>query len=178
MSDLFYPLPRTGLGQDSHQFVEEGNDKPLVLGGFVIPEGPGLLANSDGDILLHALCNAISSVTTVPILGAKADDMCRAGVTDSSSYLKEALKYLEAKQNPSGHRLELISLAFSIEGKRPKLLKHIPAIRENIAKLCGLSVCRVGITATTGEALSDFGRGLGLEAFCVANFREWGDEEP
>ncbi len=176
MPASLYPLPRTGLGQDSHRFVDEANPKPLVLGGLVIPESPGLLANSDGDVLLHALCNAISSVTTVPILGAKADDMCRAGVTDSSAYLKEALKLLEASQNPSGHRLELISLAFSIEGKRPKLLKHIPAMRESIADLCGLAACRVGITATTGEGLTDFGRGLGLQAFCVADFREWGDE--
>ena len=84
MPASLYPLPRTGLGQDSHRFVDEANPKSLVLGGLVIPEGPGLLANSDGDVLLHALCNAISSVTTVPILGAKADDMCRAGVTDSS----------------------------------------------------------------------------------------------
>ncbi len=153
-----------GIGQDSHRFVAEDVEKDLVLGGYTLPGEMGMEGNSDADILLHSLCNAISSVTGVIILGKIADQMCAAGITDSSRYLEKALETLE--NNPGERRFRLDSIAFTIEGKKPKLLKHIESIRHNIADLCGLSIHDVGITATTGEGLTDFGKGLGLQAFC------------
>lgn len=164
-------LIRFGLGQDSHRFIKSG-DKALVLGGYHIPDAPGLEGNSDADILLHSLCNAISSVTTIPILGAKADEMCKMGITDSAKYLEEAILTMDRAHNPSHKQFQIISIAFTIEASKPKLLKHIPAIRENIASLCDISADDVGITATTGEGLTDFGRGLGMQAFCIITVRE------
>lgn len=161
------------IGQDSHRFIEEENktaqagSKPLVLGGFKLPAdcgAPGLAGNSDADVILHAITNAVSGLTGVNILGAPADKLCRQGITDSVAYLKLALESM-----PEGASIRHLSI--SLEGKRPKLSPHIPAIKEQIASLLGIPVRAVGLTATTGEGLTDFGRGLGLQAFCIMTFR-------
>lgn len=149
----------SAIGQDSHRFTEE--EKPLVLGGHLIPGEAGLLANSDGDVVLHALTNALSGLTGRNILGAVADELCQAGITDSRAYLTEALKDLAA----IGGRV--VHVSFSLEGKRPHMAAHIPAIKASLAALLGLDPSQVGFTATSGEGLSAFGRGEGLQVFCI-----------
>ena len=149
----------SAIGQDSHRFTEEA--KPLILGGHLIPGEAGLLANSDGDVVLHALTNAVSGLTGRNILGTVADDLCKAGVTDSRVYLAEALKDLKAM----GGRVMHVS--FSLEGKRPHMAAHIPAIKASLAALLDLDPSQVGFTATSGEGLSAFGRGEGLQVFCI-----------
>lgn len=100
---------RCSIGQDSHAF-SDNYDKPLILGGVVF-EGRSLRANSDGDVVLHALTNAVSGITGVNILGSYADKMCNQGITDSKQYLYESLKYLKH---------EITHVSFSIECKTPK----------------------------------------------------------
>jgi len=135
-------------------------DKPLVLGGVVFEGGPPLEGNSDADVVLHALCNAISGVTGVNILGDTADRMLiERGTADSAEYVREAMKHL------GGYRIAHAS--FSIECARPAISPRIPEMRENIAALTGAGLSGVGITATSGEGLTDFGRGLGIQVFCV-----------
>ena len=146
------------IGQDSHRFTQE--EKPLLLGGVLLPGEPGLEANSDGDVLLHALTNAVSGLTGRNILGAPADALCRAGMTDSRAYLREALKDLEAL----GGRI--VHVSFSVEARRPHLAAHIPAIRASVAELLGIAPAHVGLTATSGEGLTAFGRGEGIQVFC------------
>lgn len=154
------PIIRTGLGQDSHRFLPEGNPKPCVLGGMVFEDMPGFEANSDGDVILHALCNAITSLTGVTILGIRADELLeKEGITDSQVYLKEALKTLGNQQ--------ITHVAISIEANRPKFLKKIPVLRETIAKIMELEPSQVGVTATTGEGLTDFGLEKGVQVFCI-----------
>ena len=150
------------IGQDSHAFARSYDpEKPLILGGVVFDDVfISVKANSDGDVILHALTNAISGITTRNILGKPADDMCKSGITDSAEYLKLALDDLEK----SGYELTRISL--SVECKKPKLSPRIEEIRQKIAALCGISPSSVGITATTGEGLSPFGKGLGIQVFC------------
>lgn len=149
---------RAAIGQDSHRF-EERSGKPLVLGGVVFPEEPcGLLANSDGDVVLHALTNAVSGITGRNVLGAPADALCRKGVTDSRAYLALALEDLK---EPVSH------VSFSIEAAHPKIAPRIDAMKASVAALLGTDPSRVGITATTGEGLTDFGRGLGISVFCI-----------
>jgi len=151
---------RTGIGQDSHRFLPEDATKPCVLGGLIFENVPGFNANSDGDVIFHTICNAISSVTGVIILGIRADELLeKKGITDSSVYLQEALKTL-GKQKIS-------HVALTLEGTRPKFLKRIPELRQNIAREMGLDVSQIGVTATTGEGLTDFGCGEGLQCFCT-----------
>ena len=83
---------KTGLGLDSHRFVEGDSDKRLMLGGLEFDDAPALSGNSDADVILHAVTDAISGVTGVTVIGAVADKMCRNGVTDSKAYLAVALQ--------------------------------------------------------------------------------------
>jgi len=151
---------KVAIGQDSHRFETKDLTKPLVLGGITIPNEAGLSGNSDADVILHALTNAVSGITTVNILGAKADELClEKGIKDSRIYLEKALEYLKD--------YEITHVSFSVEALKPKLADYILKIRENIAKTLKIPLDCVAITATTGEGLTDFGKGLGIQVFVV-----------
>lgn len=149
---------KVAIGQDSHRFDFNDPIKKLVLGG-VIFDGPPLSGNSDADVVLHALANAISGITGVNILGGIADRMCfEEGITDSSYYVKEALKYFNGT---------ISHVSFSIECLKPKISPNIPVMKKSIANILNISEDNIGITATTGEGLTDFGKGLGIQCFCI-----------
>jgi 2-C-methyl-D-erythritol 2,4-cyclodiphosphate synthase len=151
---------RTGLGQDSHRFLSTDSSKPCVIAGLIFNDVPGFSANSDGDIVFHALCNAISSLTGVLILGDIADTLClKNGITDSQVYLEEAIKTLGTQ--------EITHVAISLEGKKPRFKERLLEMRENIARVLNVEVSQVGITATTGEGLTDFGCGDGVQCFAI-----------
>lgn len=156
---------RTGIGQDSHRFEKEKGDKKCTLAGLVFEDAPGLDADSDGDVVFHAICNAITSLTHVPILGKIAIDLChKQGITDSRVYLDEAVKTLE-KQTVE-------HVALTIEGKRPRLQKRADDIRESVAQAMNLSISQVGITFTSGDGLTAFGRGEGLMCYALITTAE------
>lgn len=147
---------KTGLGLDSHRFVEGESDRPLVLGGLIFDDAPALEGKSDADVILHAVTDAISGVTGRTVIGAVADRMCREGITDSKEYLKVALADL-------GH-WHICHVSIALECQRPKIDPKVPALRGSIAGLLGIGEDDVCITATTGEGLSECGRGLGIHA--------------
>lgn len=156
---------RTGIGQDSHRFLPPDSTKPCVIAGIIFDGVPGFNANSDGDIVFHAICNAISSLTGVLILGALADDLClKDGITDSEVFLIEAVKTL-GKQN-------ITHIALTIEAKKPKFKPRLLEMRANIARVMNLDISQVGITATTGEGLTDFGCGDGAQCFAIVTTEE------
>ena len=143
----------TTIGQDSHR-IESQKTKPLMLGGVEFEADYSLSANSDGDVVLHALTNAVSGATTYNVLGKVADKMCKEGITDSKEYLKEALKEM------NGIKIEHVSI--SIEALKPKFSPKIPEMRISIANLLSVSEKSIGITATTGEGLTECGKGNGI----------------
>ncbi len=150
------------IGQDSHRFDREDAKKQLVLGGVVFAGALPLKGNSDADVVLHAITNAISGITGVNILGKVSDDLClQQGITDSRVYLQEALKYLQQ------HRLTHVSI--SLECQQPKITPRMPEMKQSIAQLLGLLPENVGLTATSGEGLTDFGRGEGIQAFVIVS---------
>lgn len=150
---------KTGIGLDSHRFVEGESNRPLVLGGLIFRDAPALSGNSDADVILHAVTDAISGVTGRTVIGAVADAMCQDGITDSKAYLKVALKDLGSWQ--------ISHLSLALECLRPKMDPKVPALRQSLADLLGIAVDDVCITATTGEGLNDCGRGLGIHAMAV-----------
>lgn len=159
---------RTAIGQDSHRFEETSasveSGKPLVLAGVRIPGIEGLAGNSDADVVFHALTNAISGISCVNILGAVADEMCLdRSIRDSGEYVSAALKTLGP--------YEIVHLSFSIECKRPRITPFIDAMRLNLSGRMNLPCDSIGITATSGEGLTDFGRGLGIQVFCIITAR-------
>ena len=115
--------------------------------------------NSDADVVLHSLTNAISSVTGRYILGKIADELCQQGVTDSREYLQCALNDL------GNWKIEHI--AISLECLVPKITPQIQHMKDSIAGFCNISVSDVGITATTGEGLTAFGRGEGIQVLTI-----------
>jgi 2-C-methyl-D-erythritol 2,4-cyclodiphosphate synthase len=148
---------KCAIGQDSHRFSTTA-DKPLILAGVLIEDHIPFDANSDGDVIYHALVNAISGITSVNILGSVTDRMCASGITDSKYYVTEALKYMEN---------EITHVSFSIEGSTPKLAPYIQTMKENVAKLLDIKIKDVGMTATSGEGLTAFGKGEGIFCTCL-----------
>ena len=154
------PIFRTGIGQDSHRFLSSESSKPCVVGGVIFDGVPGLDADSDGDVVYHALCNAITSLSGVPILGGVAMDLCRKdGITDSQVYVEKALLTLQ--------RQSIVHVAFTIEGKRPHFQNKIETMRKKISEVLHIPLSSVGMTATSGDGLTDFGCGDGLQCFCI-----------
>ena len=152
------PIFRTGIGRDSHRFLPVDSSKPCIIGGIIFDGVPGLDADSDGDVVYHAICNAITSLSGIPILGGIARDLCRKdGITDSQVYLEKALHTLG--------RQKIVHLAISIEGKRPYFEEKIETMRKKIASALKIQPKQVGITATSGDGLTDFGCGDGLQCF-------------
>ena len=149
---------KTGIGQDSHAF-EEVSGKPLILAGIKLDHPMGLKGNSDADVVLHSITNAISSITGSNILGSVADQLCQEGVTDSSNYLMLALDDLGD--------WKISHIAIAIECFKPRISPQIDSMKKSIAKLCHINKTDVGITATTGEGLTAFGKGEGIQVITI-----------
>ena len=150
---------RVGIGQDSHRFDLENPDRVLKLAGIEIEGEPGLSGNSDADVVLHAVTNAVSGVTGVNILGERSDYLCQKGITDSAAYLKDALRFLRKGR--------VLHVSVSIEAQKPKLAPYTDRMKKRLAELLGISPNQVGLTATSGEGLTAFGRGEGIQVIAV-----------
>jgi 2-C-methyl-D-erythritol 4-phosphate cytidylyltransferase/2-C-methyl-D-erythritol 2,4-cyclodiphosphate synthase len=146
-----------GIGQDSHRF--DSDDKGLALGGLTFEDSPRIIGNSDGDVMIHALCNAILQVIGEKSLGSVADEMVEDGIKDSAEYLKKVLSMMAAK------KFKLTQVGFQLEGATPKIDPISPQLKQSLAELLSLDPSQIGITATTGEDLTPFGRGEGLQCF-------------
>ena len=153
------------IGQDSHRFGEPAGDCSIMLGGVAVPSDRPLLANSDGDVILHAITNAVSGATGKIVLGGIADKLClEEGIKDSSVYLKKALEDLEG--------CDIVHCSMTVECLAPKLKPHLDAIRAKVGELLNIPSSSVGITATTGEGLTAFGRGEGIQVFVILSLRK------
>lgn len=150
---------KVAIGQDSHEFDFETKDKKFILGGVVFDGVGPLKGNSDTDVVLHAVTNAVSGITGKNILGKISDEMCKNGIKDSKVYLQEALKYLNEK---------IVHLSIAIECKTPKIEPKREEMVKSIAKILNINENQIGITATTGEGLTEFGKGNGVSVFaCI-----------
>lgn len=152
---------RIGLGQDSHRFSLDENRK-LILGGVEIKGGRGVESTSDGDVVIHALCNALEQAIGGDSFSVYADPMCREGITDSQEYLKVALQHIKDK----GYAIN--NLGISVEAKRPKILPIADKIRKSLAKILQIEKEKIGINSTSGDGLTAFGRGEGIQVWAVA----------
>ena len=149
---------KTGIGQDSHAF-EKKSGKPLILAGVNFDHSFGLKGNSDADVVFHSITNAISSVTGKNILGSVADELLQEGEKDSSKYLQLALNDLR--------EWKINHIAISIECLQPKISPQIEFMKQKISNICQINITDVGITATSGEGLTSFGKGEGIQAITI-----------
>ncbi len=149
----------TGFGYDSHRLAE---GEELILGGVKIPGNIGTIAHSDGDALLHALCDAILGAAALGDIGEHFPDSDpKYKNADSAIFVKEAVKMMKKKG------LKLINIDVSIILEKPKLSPCKEAIRKKIADICGIAKEYVNIKAKTNEKMGFTGRGEGVAAYCV-----------
>jgi len=154
---------KIGIGQDSHKFT---NNKKLVLGGLKIENEAGFDANSDGDVILHALFNALSTAIGSKSLGFYADKMYQDGITDSKKYLEIILDKVKEKGYKIGN------VAIMLEGKKPKIDEHIDKIKSSLSKILKIKEENIGMVATSGDELTEFGKGKGMQCFVAVTLNQ------
>lgn len=147
---------RIGIGEDIHRFA---SDKRLVLAGVKIPFEKGLLAHSDGDVVYHAVSDALLGSVALGDIGHffKTDDPKWEGA-DSSKIVLDVMGMIKEK-GYAVNNLDVVILA-----EKPKLAPFLPKMRENLAKLLEIDISRVGMQAGTEEGLGEIGRGEGIRA--------------
>ena len=153
---------KVGIGQDSHPFGND-EDKKCILGGVQVDDAIGFEGNSDGDVVIHALCAAIEQALGRKNFSTYSDKMCENGITDSKEYLKVAVSHM----NEMGYKINNVGI--SIEGKTPKILPIEDEMKQNLAPILKTDIVNIGINATTGEGLTAFGRGEGVQVFVVVS---------
>jgi 2-C-methyl-D-erythritol 2,4-cyclodiphosphate synthase len=153
-----------GQGIDAHRF---GPKRPLVLAGVVVEHGQGLEAHSDGDVAIHALCDALLGAAGLGDIGRHFPDTNAqyAGI-DSRILLRRVMTAL-ADRGLAVHNVDL-----TIVAQRPKLAVYIPAMVQVLAAELSCPEARVNVKATTTERRGFTGRGEGIAAFAVALLRE------
>jgi 2-C-methyl-D-erythritol 2,4-cyclodiphosphate synthase len=161
MSDL-----RIGLGVDAHAF---GDGVRLVLGGVEIDHPRGLVGHSDGDVVAHALTDALLGAAGLADIGAlfPSDDERYRGA-DSLVLLAEAYRHVRA----AGY--ELVNADCVVIGQEPRIAPHREAMRARLADALGATPAQVNVRATTTDRLGFAGRGEGLAAQAVALVRTAG----
>ncbi|MDO8908798.1 MAG: 2-C-methyl-D-erythritol 2,4-cyclodiphosphate synthase [Pseudohongiella sp.] len=153
---------RIGHGYDAHRFCEPSDNRPLVLGGVHIPHDRGLLAHSDGDALIHALCDAILGALALGDIGRHFPDTDAAYKNADSAILLERVVSLMTDRGWSIANADMTILA-----QAPKMAPHILAMRTRLAQLLTVDVDAVNVKASTTEGMGFVGRGEGLETYAV-----------
>ena len=151
---------RIGYGYDVHRLVE---GRRLILGGVDIPWEKGLLGHSDADVLTHALMDALLGAAALGDIGQHFPDKDPAYEGADSV---ELLRRVCALLREHGYRVGNVDC--TLVAQRPKLMPHIPAMRERLAEAMEVPVDRVSVKATTEEGLGFSGEGLGIAAHAVA----------
>ena len=154
---------RIGHGYDTHRFVE---GRPLVLGGVDIPHDKGLLAHSDGDVVIHALCDALLGAAALGDIGAHFPDSSKEFKNIDSRILLRQVRSLLAEKSYA-----LVNADITIIAEEPRMAPHIDAMRNNLA--ADLAVVRdaVNIKATTNEKMGFIGNREGIAVHVVVLIR-------
>jgi 2-C-methyl-D-erythritol 2,4-cyclodiphosphate synthase len=150
----------TGIGYDVHRLVA---DRPLVLGGVVIPHPLGLDGHSDADVLCHAIADALLGAAGEPDIGhlfPNTDPSIR-GIS-SLEILRRVRALLDEKS------IRLHNIDATLIAEEPKISPHLALMKERVGTALGLSPRRIGIKATTNESMGFLGRGEGMAALATA----------
>ena len=152
--------PKVGFGDDSHPF---GPGEPLALGGVAIAGAPRLAGHSDGDVVLHAVADALLGAAGLGDLGRlfPADEMTPRSI-DSGELLAEVISRVRAADFDVGH------VDVTIVAARPRLADRLDQIRDRIAEILGADPDRVNVKASTGNLFGMEGAGRGISARAVA----------
>ncbi len=151
---------RIGQGYDAHKF-KDGDF--VVLGGVTIPFERGLAAHSDGDVVIHAICDALLGAAALGDIGRHFPDSSAAFKGIDSRILLRKVRELLAN---AGYQVSNVDATVICE--RPRVSGHVDAMRALIAEDLGVSIDQVSIKGTTTEKMGFTGRGEGIAAAAVA----------
>ncbi len=155
---------RIGFGYDSHVF-ESG--KPLVLGGVLIPDCDGLKAHSDGDVLIHAIVDALYGAAALGDIGSHFPDTDEKWKgADSALMLKSAMYDVRG----AGYSVENVDATVICE--RPRLRPFVDLVRARISELMGIGVGRISVKGKTNEKMDDVGAGKGIVVHAAVLLKE------
>jgi 2-C-methyl-D-erythritol 2,4-cyclodiphosphate synthase len=160
---------RTGIGYDIHRLAE---GRKLILGGVEIPYSHGLEGHSDADVLSHAIADALLGALGAGDIGQhfpNTDESIR-GIS-SIEILKRVTKFLTDK------RARVINVDVTFIAEAPKIVPHVPEMRQKIADAIGASESDVSVKATTNEKLGPIGRGEGMAAIAIATIEITGSDD-
>ncbi len=154
---------RVGQGFDAHRFTA---GKEIILGGVSIPHNQGIEAHSDGDVLLHAICDALLGAAGLGDIGTHFPDSDAAHKNRDS---REFLRVVNEKITASNLMIENIDATIVLQ--QPKVKSHIQAMCANIAQDLNIETNCVNVKATTTEKMGFTGRGEGIAALAVVLLR-------
>lgn len=150
---------RIGHGYDVHAF---GGDSPLILGGVTIPGHVGLLAHSDGDVVLHAVCDSLLGAAAMGDIGHHFPDTdLHFKNANSRNLLTQVVKKIHQK------KYSISNLDITIIAQVPKIAPYIPEMKSNMSSDLDVSDSQINIKATTTEKLGYIGRKEGIAVHCV-----------
>lgn len=150
---------RIGHGYDAHTFIE---GRPLILGGVTIPYEKGLAAHSDGDAVIHAVCDALLGAAALGDIGSYFPDTAQGFKDiDSRILLRKVVDLLTQKN------LKIINLDITILAQAPKMAPYISMMRETLANDTHTDIQAVNIKATTTEGMGFIGRKEGLAVHAI-----------
>ena len=150
---------RIGHGYDAHAYTE---GKPLILGGVTIPHDRGLAAHSDGDAVIHALCDALLGAAALGDIGKYFPDTDKTFKNIDSRILLRKVAELLAKE---GHRINNVDI--TVLAQAPKLAPYIDGMRKNLAEDLNTLINNVSVKATTTERMGFVGREEGIAVYAV-----------
>lgn len=152
-------MHRVGLGHDTHRL---GPGLPLILGGITVPHENGCIAHSDGDVLLHAVTDALLGACALGDIGEWFPDTDpQHKGADSGELLLKVLNDVH------GRGWRVVNLDCTVFAQRPKLSQYKRTIAQNVARLLGLAADRVSVKAKTGERVGPVGREEAIEASAI-----------
>ncbi len=154
------PPYRIGHGYDVHRF---GEGDFIVLGGVKIPHHSGFIAHSDGDVLIHALCDALLGAIAAGDIGQHFPDSDDRYKNIESTVLLDHVNQLLIKQ-----QYTIVNIDLTIIAQSPKMAPHLQAILQNLATVLNIAQTQINVKATTTEGLGFSGREEGIAVHAVA----------
>lgn len=151
---------RAGIGYDLHRLAE---GRPLMIGGIEVPFVKGPVGHSDGDVLAHALCDALLGAAVLGDIGTHFPDSDPQWKGASSLLFLEHLKKMLAF-----HGFRIIHIDATVILEKPKLGPHFPAMRDALAQSLGINVTQINLKAKTNEGVDAVGRGEAIAAHVIA----------
>ena len=151
---------RCGIGYDLHRLAE---GRPLMIGGVHVPFDKGPVGHSDGDVLAHALCDALLGAGGLGDIGTHFPDSDpKWKGANSLLFLEHTRKLLDSRKLRINHLDAIVVL------ERPKLGPHFPAMREALAKSLGIRTDQINLKAKTNESVDAVGRGEAIACHTIA----------